>query len=66
MSWNKVDKVKRVNINSLKFDTGERLTIRKYHPNEHDAIRRMYLQNGPFQPKNHQFPQSNFYGNLHR
>jgi len=46
----------RVDITSLKFNPGERLPIRKYHPNERDAIRRMYLQNGPFQPKNHQFP----------
>lgn len=39
-----------IDLNSLHTDPGERLAIRKYHPNDHDAIRRSYLQQGPFQP----------------
>ncbi|XP_075091830.1 uncharacterized protein LOC142171985 [Nicotiana tabacum] len=54
----------RVNLSSLEVDPGERLAIRKYHPNDHDAIRRKYLQRGPFQPREHKFPQRIFYGKL--
>ncbi|XP_070022524.1 uncharacterized protein [Nicotiana sylvestris] len=56
----------RVNLSSLEVDPEERLVIRKYHPNDHDAIRRKYIQRGPFQPREHKFPQRNFYGKLRR
>ncbi|XP_075109170.1 uncharacterized protein LOC107797485 [Nicotiana tabacum] len=56
----------RVNLGSLEVDPGERLAIRKYHPNDRDAIRRTYLQRGAFQPREHKFPQRNFYGKLRR
>ncbi|XP_075097848.1 uncharacterized protein LOC142175168 [Nicotiana tabacum] len=54
----------RVNLDTLEVDPGERLTILKYHPNDRDAIRRTYLQRGAFQPREHKFPQRNFYGKL--
>ncbi|XP_075077949.1 uncharacterized protein LOC142164252 [Nicotiana tabacum] len=56
----------RVNLGSLEVDLGERLAIRKYRPNDRDAIRRTYLQRGAFQPREHKFPQRNFYGKLRR
>ncbi|XP_075101143.1 uncharacterized protein LOC107768311 [Nicotiana tabacum] len=56
----------RANLRSLEVDPGERLAIQKYHPNDHDAIRRKYIQKGLFQPREHKFPQRNFYGKLRR
>ncbi|XP_060183216.1 uncharacterized protein LOC132613186 [Lycium barbarum] len=54
----------KVHLYSLEFDPGERLAIQKYHPNDRDAIIRVYLQNGPFRPQNHMFPQTKFYGDF--
>ncbi|XP_057440073.1 uncharacterized protein LOC130731930, partial [Lotus japonicus] len=46
-----------VNLNELPSDPGLRPRITTYHPNDQDKIRRAYLQKGPCQPKNHNFPQ---------
>lgn len=37
-------------------DPGLRKNIHEYNVNEREIVRRHYLQNGPFQPKNHKFP----------
>ena len=39
-----------------------------YHPNNHDEIRRYYLQKDPYQPvfQNHDYPITNFSGKPHR
>ncbi|XP_059294682.1 uncharacterized protein LOC132047692 [Lycium ferocissimum] len=50
-----------IDLSSLPIDPGERLAIRKYHPNDHDAIRRSYIHQGPFQPRKHLFPKRYMY-----
>ena len=39
-----------------------------YHPNNHDEIRRYYLQKDPYQPifQNHDYPITNFFGKPRR
>ncbi|XP_060210659.1 uncharacterized protein LOC132637612 [Lycium barbarum] len=37
-----------VDLNSLELDPGERLAIRKYHPNDRDAIRRVVTKDAAF------------------
>ncbi|PNX72121.1 zinc finger MYM-type protein 1-like [Trifolium pratense] len=37
-----------------------------YHPNDRDEIRRAYLQKGPCQPKEHNFPQRQFGSSLRK
>ena len=49
-----------VDVANLPTDTGLRIKISNYHPNERDQIRRHYLQNKPCQPVDHDFPQSQF------
>ncbi|XP_075074572.1 uncharacterized protein LOC142161697 [Nicotiana tabacum] len=56
----------RVDLDSLKADPKEKISIRDYHPNELDEIRRAYLQRGPYQPGNHKFPKRDFSGLKHR
>ncbi|XP_009767402.2 uncharacterized protein [Nicotiana sylvestris] len=56
----------RVDLDSLKADPKEKISIRDYHPNERDEIRRAYLQRGPYQPRNHKFPKRDFSGLKHR
>ncbi|XP_016473052.2 uncharacterized protein LOC107795005 [Nicotiana tabacum] len=51
-----------VDLDSLKADPKERISIRDYHPNERDEIRRAYLQKGPYQPRTHKFPKRDFFG----
>lgn len=51
-------KKSRINLNDLPTDPGLRSNISNYHPNDQDEIRRYYLQKGPCQPSNHDFPQS--------
>ena len=34
----------------------ERDPILSYHPNDRDEVRKAYIQNGPCQPKSHDFP----------
>ena len=38
------------NLENLSSETGLREKISSYHPNNHDEIRRYYLQKGPCQP----------------
>ncbi|XP_058726984.1 uncharacterized protein LOC131598392 [Vicia villosa] len=45
-----------VDLNNLPADPGERKQISCYHPNDRDNIRRAYLQKGPCQPRDHDFP----------
>ncbi|XP_042404572.1 zinc finger MYM-type protein 1-like [Zingiber officinale] len=42
--------------NEYPSDPGLRKHILKYNVNEREIVRRYYLQKGPFQPKNHEFP----------
>lgn len=51
-----------INMEDLLGDPGLRTPIWDYNPNIRDRVRRHYLQQGPCQPKNHEFPQSNFSG----
>lgn len=44
---------------NLPADPGLRPPILTYDPNFRDEIRRAYLQKGPCQPKDHNFPQTN-------
>jgi hypothetical protein len=46
-----------IDLENLPYDPGERRRISSYHPNDHDKIRRAYLQRGPYQPRQHNFPQ---------
>ena len=47
----------RIDVSALPSDPGERKPMSQYHPDERDEVRRAYLQKGPFQPRNHAFPQ---------
>jgi len=40
----------QVYLSAIKSDPGERKPISHYHPNEHDEVRRAYIQKGPYQP----------------
>ncbi|XP_058783055.1 uncharacterized protein LOC131657706 [Vicia villosa] len=46
-----------VDLDNLPADPGKRNQMSCYHPNDRDEIQRAYLQKGPFQPKEHNFPQ---------
>ncbi|CAH9072947.1 unnamed protein product [Cuscuta europaea] len=41
---------------SLEADPGLRKRIADFHPNVQDEVRRSYIQKGPFQPRDHDFP----------
>ncbi|XP_016172802.1 zinc finger MYM-type protein 1-like [Arachis ipaensis] len=45
-------------VESLIADPGKRPKISSYHPNDRDKVRCAYLQKGPCQPRNHDFPQT--------
>ncbi|XP_029148316.1 uncharacterized protein [Arachis hypogaea] len=45
-------------VESLIADPGQRPKISSYHPNDRDKVRCAYLQKGPCQPRNHDFPQT--------
>lgn len=47
-------------------DPGLRRRITEYDPNDQDRVRRVYLQKGPCQPVNHNFPQTTINGRLRR
>ncbi|XP_021799956.1 zinc finger MYM-type protein 1-like, partial [Prunus avium] len=49
-----------INMSDLHSDPGLRTRILDYNPNIRDEIRRAYLQKGPCQPRNHDFPQKKF------
>nr|XP_009800386.1 PREDICTED: zinc finger MYM-type protein 1-like [Nicotiana sylvestris] len=53
-------------LDSLKFDPGERTQILDFHPNHRDIIRREYLRQCPCQPRLHNFPKTNFSGSMRR
>jgi hypothetical protein len=46
-------------LEKLPNDPGLRPRISDYHPSDRDEIRRYYLQKGPYQPKEINFPQRN-------
>lgn len=50
------------NLENLPSDPGLREKISSYHPNNHDGIRRFYLQKGPCQlvHQNHDYPLTDF------
>ncbi|XP_024986255.1 zinc finger MYM-type protein 1-like [Cynara cardunculus var. scolymus] len=49
-----------INLADLPTDPGLRLRIWDYNPNIRDEVRRAYLLKGPCQPRNHEFPYTNF------
>ena len=51
----KQDRVE-INLVDLPSDSGLRLRITNYHPNDRDQVRRAYAQRGARQPKEHIFP----------
>ena len=40
----------QVDLSTLQSDPGERKPISHYHPNEHDEVRRAYIQKSLYQP----------------
>ncbi|XP_042380415.1 zinc finger MYM-type protein 1-like [Zingiber officinale] len=46
-----------INLDDLQSDPGLRVKISNYDPNDREKVRRAYLQKGPCQPRNHNFPQ---------
>ena len=61
------DKRSKVDIDLTKIpsDPGLRTPISEYDPNIRNQVRRAYMQRGPCQPRNHQFPLKQF-GNQSR
>lgn len=49
---------------SFSTDPGERIHIANYSPRLRDEVRRYYIQNGPCQPTNHQFPKTTIGGRM--
>ncbi|XP_016581897.2 uncharacterized protein LOC107879363 [Capsicum annuum] len=56
----------KFDVNDLKGDPAERPSILSYPPNIHDEIRRAYILKHPFQPQDHEFPQTDFFEIPHR
>ena len=56
----------RVDFNLENLHSNPRLqeNISSYHPNNHDEIRRFYLQKGLCQPVLHEYPPTDFSGKL--
>jgi len=54
-----------INLDELQSDPALRMNIYDFHPSQIEKVRRAYLQRGPFQPKNHTFPQTQV-GNFKR
>ncbi|XP_029148764.1 uncharacterized protein [Arachis hypogaea] len=54
------------NVESLVADPGQGPKISNYDPNERDEVRRAYLQKGPCQPREHDFPQTYFGTSIRR
>ena len=52
------------NLENLHSDPGLREKVSSYHPNNHDEIRRFYLQKGPCQPVLHKYPPIDFQENF--
>ena len=49
------------NLENLRSDPGLQENISSYHPNNHDEIRRFYLQKGPCQLVLHKYPPTIFF-----
>ncbi|KAL6523426.1 hypothetical protein OROGR_017029 [Orobanche gracilis] len=49
-----------INLDDLPSDPSLRMKISAYDPNDREKVRRSYLQKGPCQPRNHNFPQRMF------
>jgi hypothetical protein len=49
-----------VDLANLSTNPGLRKKIYDYHPSDRDKIRRAYLQKKPYQPFEHNFPQTQF------
>ncbi|XP_012835791.1 PREDICTED: zinc finger MYM-type protein 1-like [Erythranthe guttata] len=54
-----------INLEDIPADPGQRPGILQYNINDRDRVRRAYLQKGPCQPHNHDFPLKKF-GNQNR
>ena len=50
------------NLENFHSDPGLREKVSSYHPNNHDEMRRFYLQKGPCQPVLHKYPPTDFFG----
>ncbi|XP_020674075.2 zinc finger MYM-type protein 1-like [Dendrobium catenatum] len=55
-----------INFADIPADPGLRKKIFDYHPNERDCVRRHYLLKGPFQPRDHDFPRTQFGDKIRR
>ncbi|XP_028955524.1 uncharacterized protein [Malus domestica] len=55
-----------INLEDLPVDPGLRTRIWDYHPNVREQVRRVYIQKGPFQPRDHDFPYKNIGGGPRR
>ena len=53
-------------MEKLPNDPSLRPRISNYHPSDKDEVRRYYLQKGPCQPKEVNFPQRQFRDTFHR
>ncbi|KAL5557496.1 hypothetical protein UlMin_039732 [Ulmus minor] len=49
-----------ISLDELETDPGLRIPISEYNPNIRDEVRRKYLLSGPCQPRNHDFPLTQF------
>ena len=52
------------NLENFSANLGLQEKISSYHPNNHDEIRRIYLQKGLCQPVLHEYPPTDFSGKL--
>ena len=48
----------KTDLENFPSDPAERKSIKEYHPNERDEVRRKYLTKGPCQPRGHDFPKT--------
>jgi hypothetical protein len=61
------EKEEEVDLSALPTDPARRKPISQYKPAKvRDDVRRAYLQKGPFQPDNHNFPQTDMSGIMRR
>ena len=55
-----------IDLKNLRSDPGLQEKISSYHPNNHDEIRKFYLQKCPYQPVLHEYPSTDFSGKPHQ
>ena len=53
-------------LEALEHDPGKRIAISRYAVNDQDRVRRRYIELGPCQPKNHDFPYRDISGHPRR